>query len=308
LYLGGEKLEVEETRIKGFNVKIFSINDLLIGVATEIGPRILYLAGKNSLQKNIFDISPEFGVNTVEGFWRIYGGHRLWSAPEAKPRSYSMDDKPVRIEIEGECVTIYGNPERENSIRKEIAIKPFGNDGVQVIHRIQNIGRWPIKLGCWGLSLMEGEGFVVIPIKPSKVDKEGLLPDRHITIWPYTDLGDKRLKLTSDYIFVSKNSEVTKPLKIGTMANPGWSAYIIGETAFIKEFSRIEGEYPDFGCNVEVYTNANMLEFETLSPLKTLEPSTSVEHPEKWTIIKTGKIETRADDVKNKLELLLFNE
>jgi hypothetical protein len=298
-------MKIEEKKLNGFNMKMVSINGLIIGIATEVGPRILYLASENKREENLFGIYPELGIETVEGFWRVYGGHRLWSAPEAKPRSYSMDDKPVRIEIEGECVTIYGNPERENSIRKEIVIKPFGNDGVQVIHRIQNIGRWPIKLGCWGLSLMEGEGFVVIPIKPSKVDKEGLLPDRHITIWPYTDLGDERLKLTSDYIFVSKNSEVTKPLKIGTMANPGWSAYVIGETAFIKEFSRIEGEYPDFNCNVEVYTNANMLEFETLSPLMLLDPLAIIEHTETWKIIKTSSLKPEPTDIKDKLEALI---
>ena len=298
-------MRVLERKLKGFNTKIVSINNLIIGVATDIGPRILYLASKNRPQKNLFGIYPKTGMNTTEGFWRVYGGHRFWSAPEAKPRSYSMDDKPIEIKIEKDSVAIYGNPEKENSIRKEITIKPFGNDGAQVIHQIQNIGRWPIKLGCWALSLMEGEGFVVVPIKASKVDKEGLLPDRHLTIWPYTNLEDKRLKLTDEYIYIMKKSKVEKPTKIGTIANPKWAAYIVDGMAFVKEFSNMEGDYPDFGCNVEVYTNANMLEFETLSPLKTLEPSTSMEYTEIWKILDTGKLEPNTDDIKNKLEVLL---
>ena len=298
-------MKVEESKIEGFNIKIVSINNLKIGVATDIGPRILYLARKNRPPKNLFGIYPKMGMNTIEGFWKVYGGHRFWSAPEGKPRSYSIDDKPVEINIEKNSVTIYGNPEKENSIRKEIAIKPFGKDGAQVVHRIQNIGRWPITLGCWALSLMEKEGFAVIPIKASKVDREGLLPDRHLAIWPYTSLEDKRLKLTDEHIFVMKNSKVEKPIKIGTMANPRWAAYVVDGMAFVKEFSEMEGDYPDFGCSVEVYTNADMLEFETLSPLKTLDPSASMEHTEIWKILDTGVLEPKTDDVKNKLEVLL---
>ncbi|MGC8912080.1 MAG: hypothetical protein ACP5K8_08390 [Nitrososphaeria archaeon] len=298
-------MEVEEARIKGFNVKIFSINNLMIGVATEIGPRILYLAHKNNPQKNLFGIYPDFGINTDEGFWRIYGGHRLWSAPEAKPRSYSMDDKPIGIKIDDGSIIVYGNPEKENSIKKEIEIKPFGKDAAKVTHRIQNIGRWPIRLGCWALSLMDGEGFAIVPIKASKKDREGLLPDRHISIWPYTSLEDSRLKLADEYILVAKDSRLEKPFKIGTMANPTWAAYIVDELVFVKEFEKTEEEYPDFGCNVEIYTNSYILEFETLGSLKTLEPLTNVEHTEIWKIIETGKIEPKVADIKNKLEPLL---
>ncbi|MGD0330622.1 MAG: hypothetical protein ABSB40_09300 [Nitrososphaeria archaeon] len=298
-------MRVVERKLEGFNTKIVSINNLIIGIATDIGPRILYLASKNRPQKNLFAIYPKNEMKTIEGLWRVYGGHRLWSSPEAIPRSYSMDDKPVEIKIEKDSVTIHGNPEKENSIKKEITIKPFGNDGVQLVYQIQNIGRWPIKLGCWALSLMEGEGFVVVPIKASKVDKEGLLPDRHLAIWPYTNLEDKRLKLTDEYIYVMKKSEVKKAMKIGTMANPKWATCIVDGMAFVKEFPNMEGDYPDFGCNVEVYTNANTLEFETLSPLKTLEPSTSMEYTETWKILDIGKLEPKTDDIKNKLEPLL---
>jgi len=298
-------MRVEDGKLEGFNMRIVSMNNLTIGIATDIGPRILYLGSENRPQKNLFGVYPELGMDTVEGFWRVYGGHRLWSAPEAKPRSYSMDDKPVTIEIEGEVVTVHGSPEKENSIRKEIEIRPLEKDGVQVTHRIENVGRWPIKLGCWGLSLMDGEGFVAIPMKASKVDSEGLLPDRHLSFWPYSSPEDKRLKLSSEYVFVIKNSKVEKPMKVGTMANPCWAAYIVNGMAFVKEFSRVEGEYPDFGCDVEVYTNAGMLEFETLSPLRSLDPSISIEHTEVWKILETGELEPDPEAIKTKLEPLL---
>jgi hypothetical protein len=296
---------VEDKIVDGFKVKVASIGDLLIGAAYEIGPRILYLASSKKPELNLFGILPDVGGQTSEGFWRIYGGHRLWSSPEAKPRSYSLDDKPVRVEFDSDTLVIYGNPEENNSIQKEIMIKANPNGGVQVIHRIRNIGRWPITLACWALSVMRKRGFAIIPIKPSKVDEEGLLPDRHISLWPYTDLTDRRLSFTNEYIFIKQDPNVEKPVKIGAKANPEWTAYWVDGMIFTKQFSREAGEYPDFGCNVEVYTNSAMLELETLGPLETINPSESIQHIEVWKVFETGEIEMTVEDARDKIEPLL---
>ncbi len=296
---------VEDKIVDGFKVKVALIGDLLIGAAYEIGPRILYLASSKKPELNLFGILPDVGVQTSEGFWRIYGGHRLWSSPEAKPRSYSLDDKPVRVELNTDTLTVYGNPEENNFIQKEIAIKANPSGGVQVIHRIRNIGRWPITLACWALSVMRKEGFAIIPIKPSKVDEEGLLPDRHISIWPYTDLADKRLSFTNEYIFIRQDPKIEKPVKIGADANPEWTAYWVNGMIFMKQFHKEAGVYPDFGCNVEVYTNSAMLELETLGPLKTINPSESIQHVEVWKVFEAGEVGMTAEDIRDKIEPLL---
>lgn len=298
-------MKIEDREVGGFNTKLILLNNLIVGIATDIGPRILYVASTKRSEFNLFGVLPEAGVQTPEGFWRIYGGHRLWSSPEAKPRSYSMDDRPVKIEVGKDSVTIYGNPEVENSIQKEITIKPFRENGIQVIHTIKNIGRWPIQLGCWALSAMRQNGFAIMPLKSSKVDKEGLLPDRHISLWPYTDLSDERAIFTNGYIFVKQNPEIENPFKIGTMANPMWTAYWVDGMAFVKQFSQEEGEYPDFDCSVEIYTNANMLELETVGPLKTMNPSGYIQHTEVWNIFDVGKLTPEPDSIKEKLEVLL---
>jgi hypothetical protein len=44
--------------------------------------------------------------------------------------------------------------------------------------------------------------------------------------------------------------------------------------------------YPDLGCNLETYTDADMLEIETLSPLTLLGAGASVEHLETWSLHK----------------------
>ncbi len=298
-------MKVEEKQVGGFKTKLFFLNEFIIGIPTEIGPRILYLASREKPEFNLFGVLPEMGMQTSEGFWRIYGGHRLWSSPEAKPRSYSLDDEPVKIETDKETVTVYGNPETANSIQKTITITPHPEGGLRVLHEIKNIGRWPINLACWALSIMRPKGFAIIPVQPSKVDEEGLLPDRHFTIWPYTNLSDERLIFADGFIFIKQDPEAENPVKIGTMANPSWTAYWVDGAAFVKEFQREEGSYPDFGCNVEVYTNAQILELETLGPLRTLEPNNTIKHTEIWRIFNIRELTPNPEKIKRKLEPLL---
>jgi len=300
-------VEIEEKKIAGLNAKLIRLNNMLVGIATDIGPRILYLASTERRDFNLFGVLPQAGMQTLEGFWRIYGGHRFWSSPEAKPRSYSIDDKPVKMEVGENSLTVYGNPEAENSVQKEITIESSSENGVQVVHTIENIGRWPVKLGCWALSVMRQGGFAIIPLKPSKVDEDGLLPDRHVSLWPYTDLSDERLALKDGYVFVKQNPKIQNPFKIGAMANPTWTAYWVDGMIFAKQFTQKEGECPDFGCDVEVYTNADMLELETLGPLTTIGPSERIQHTEIWKIFNIEELTPEAESIKDKLEDLLIN-
>jgi len=300
-------MEIQERKIDGLNAKLIQLNNVIVGIATDIGPRILYLASTERSDFNLFGVLPEVGMQTAEGFWRIYGGHRFWSSPEAKPRSYSIDDKPVKIGVRESSLTVYGNPEVENSVQKEITIEPSSGNGIRVVHTIENIGRWPIKLGCWALSVMRQGGFAIIPLKPSKVDEEGLLPDRHVSVWPYTDLSDERLVLKDGYVFVRQNPRIQNPFKIGAMANPTWTAYWVDGIVFAKQFTQEEGEYPDFGCSVEVYTNADMLELETVGPLRTIGPSERIQHTEIWKIFDIGELTPGAESIKDKLGDLLSN-
>ena len=103
--------------------------------------------------------------------------------------------------------------------------------------------------------------------------------------------------LSGDYIFVKMDSNINNPVKIGAMARPSWTAYWVDGFLFIKRFDSLGGEYPDFGCNVEVYTNAGMLELETLSPLRLLEPDCTVEHRETWSIMEIGELSPKSEEM-----------
>ncbi|MCM8766460.1 MAG: hypothetical protein NC917_03445 [Candidatus Omnitrophica bacterium] len=281
-------------------IKKFQISNFIIGIPEDIGPRIIHFSLKNYPDKNVFEILPDLTVETEEGKWHIYGGHRLWTSPEDKPRSYSLDDKPVKIEKFNEFIKIYGNPEIQNSVEKQIEIKKI-EKGIEVNHIIKNIGRWPIKFAAWCLSVMKKGGFAIIPIIPKKVDKHGLLPDRHISLWQYTDISDKRLILNKNFIFVKQDVEIEEPFKIGINVNENWVAYYIDRFLFIKKFEIEKKEYPDFGCNVEVYTNSQFLELETLSPLEIVEPQNAIEYKEIWNLIEVGEIKPKEEEIKKVL-------
>jgi hypothetical protein len=279
--------------MEDYEMKKYKFGDIILGIPSNIGPRILFLAHKKNPDENIFAVFKKSGVKTSEGFWKIFGGHRLWSAPEAEPRTYSRDDAPVEIEEGSGRVRITGPVEKENSIQKQIEITTHGC-GAEVLHKIQNTGRWPIRTACWALSVMAPGGFAAAALKPAKGGNR-LLPDRRISLWPYTDLADERLVLDKDYIFVGQKPEIAKPFKIGISAEPGICAYFLKGVVFLKKFNIKEGEHPDFGCNTEIYSCGEFLELETLGPLRIIEPGAVIEHREFWSLAPSTGLEPSAD-------------
>jgi hypothetical protein len=284
---------IGETNLEGYLVRQYRINGLIIGFPTAFGPRILQLSPADNPDLNIFGILQGKGAPTPEGFWNNYGGHRLWSSPEDSPRSYSLDNNPVEFKEEGKDLYLFGNPEPQNSIQKLIKLSPEGEDALKVTHRITNIGRWPIKLACWGLSVMKPGGFAVLPICAGN---EGLLPDRKLTLWPYTDLADKRLSFQKDFIFLTQVPSISNPIKIGLKANPPVAFYHWKALTFVKRTIPSDGKYPDFGSTFESYANSDFLELESLGTLSLIEPGQSIEHIEIWKLLKTGPLHPQAAD------------
>ena len=88
LLLPVEDLGLSE--VQGFKIRRFRVNNVVLGIATDVGPRILLVAPAEEPDNNLFGIVPEFTIETPEGLWRIYGGHRLWISPEVMPRTYCL--------------------------------------------------------------------------------------------------------------------------------------------------------------------------------------------------------------------------
>ena len=252
-------------------------------VTTDVGPRILrygFAGGENALGE-----WPGASVQTEWGEWKPWGGHRLWTAPEAMPRSYAPDARPVEFEIRGErSVRLSAPVEEKTGIRKELTVVlDDEGSGVTLHHRVTNCGAWAVELAAWALTIMRGGGEAIIPQEPYGPHPQFLLPARPLVLWHFTDMSDSRLVFGKSYVRVRTDAEAEAPQKIGVANKRGWAAYLNGETLFVKRFGYSEGEsYPDYGCNTEVFTAGDFIEVESLSPLKRLEPGESVEHAERW--------------------------
>ncbi len=255
-------------------------------ITTEVGPRIIrtgFINGPNVMK----NFTEQMG-GTGESEWMIRGGHRLWSSPEGKPRSYALDNSPVEVEELGAYgVRLTSPAEVENGIQKEVEITlAAGANQVTVVHRITNLGAWDIELAPWALTVMDTGGIAIVPLPEKRSHADSLLPDFPLVLWPYTDMSDARLRWGKRYITLKQ--DVTKgPTKFGMSNELGWVAYLIHGTLMVKYFDFNPGaDYPDGGCNFETFSNEDMLEIESLGALTILETAETAEHVESWRLFK----------------------
>lgn len=260
-------------------------------VTTSIGPRILHYSFIGD--ENILGLCPDEAVETELGVWKPWGGHRLWTAPEALPRSYVPDNRPIEYEIEGErTIHLRQEVEQATGIQKGMTLRlDREGTGALITHRLTNRNLWAIDVAPWALTIMRGGGEAILPQEPFRPHDEWLLPARPLILWHYTDLGDPRFRLGQKYICLRTEENLSEPQKIGIANKQGWAAYHRERTLFIKRFTYQEGAlYPDYGSNNEAYTAGSFIEVESLAPIQRLEPGMSAEHSERWYLFRDVQI------------------
>lgn len=254
-------------------------------VTTDIGPRVIYLGfkgGSNFMYEDINDAinlgGEYFDKNFKSGeSWHIYGGHRLWKSPEYID-TYYPDNAPVNILEEGDSVTFISETEATTGIKKSIKITMDEEGNAVLEHKFANCSQSatpPIAL--WALSVMDKGAVAKIPLS---TEDKGLLPNRNLVLWSYTDLKDERLTLKNDSLVLTQKN-IAQAIKLGAFIKDEVCVDIKG-LKFSIAFDTPEGDYADYCCNVETYTNDIMLEIETLSPVRTLQKGESAVHTEKW--------------------------
>src|SRR5258708_40010403 len=77
-------------------IRLFN-DEIELVVTTDIGPRIVRVGFIN--KQNLFYLEPEHCGKIGGDEWRIYGGHRLWLAPETMPHSYNPGNEKVEFEV-----------------------------------------------------------------------------------------------------------------------------------------------------------------------------------------------------------------
>lgn len=264
-------------------------------VTADVGPRIIRLGFVKG--QNLFYEDPQAVGHTGGDEWRLYGGHRLWHAPEDLVRTYVPDNVPVTVEAIPGGMRVTQPNETANGIQKQIDITmEDGAARIRLVHRLTNTGPWPVTLAIWALSVMAGGGTAIIPLPPRGEHPKDLLPTGQLAIWPYANMADSRWTWGQRYILLRQTA--APPQKIGANVPDGWAAYALGGDLLVKRFTTIPGAiYPDLNSNVEVFTNEVMLEVETLAPVTGIEPGESIEHVEDWYLFGGVTAPQNDDDV-----------
>jgi hypothetical protein len=286
------------------NCQRISNGTIEIIATTDVGPRIIRFGFVG--EENEFREVPEHAGLTGGNEWRSYGGHRLWHAPENKPRSYQPDNEPIEFEMLPDGLRLTQPVETRTGIQKEMEIKFLAEQHLRVIHRLENTGLFGLEFAPWALSVMAARGVAVLPLPERGCHPQDLLPSSSITLWSYTDLSDPRWTFGRQFVMLRQDASCQSPQKIGGEVSAGWCAYARQGHLFIKRFQFQAGaQYPDRNCNVEIFTNSKMLELETLGPIENVKPGETVTYVEDWHLLRNvPQPQSEADVMLNILPLV----
>lgn len=269
-------------------------------VTRSVGPRILSFGFRDG--ENLLALLPDFTTECPgRGLYHFYGGHRLWRAPEVAEQTYLPDDSPVSITDIGNGLRAVQDTD-VNGLQKSLEVRLDGDEArVEVLHRFTNRGEGDLTGALWAVTQFRPGGTAVLP---QSDEDTGSLPNRTLTLWPYTDPADPNLRWGRRHILVG--TPMGSAFKIGFPNPRGWLAYWQEAGLFVKR-ARFDAQagYPDFGSSSECYVNQSLLELETLGPVRTLAPGESVEHVETWELyagIERPRDEAGAQALADQLE------
>lgn len=260
---------------------LFADNGIIeVGIPLEFGLRVGHFSFCGG--RNVFFEHPNDMVDfTTEQGWRLRGGHRLWLAPESDKADYYPDNEPIEYRIEGDTILLTQREDPWLHVIKQFSLT-FDGDKLRVNHRITNTGDAPLECALWALSVMAPGGKETIRLQHRD---EGAAHCNRISTWFYTDLGDPRVTYTRDEIVI-RNTPLDQRYKIGVGHPSAPVRYENGDTVFVIDYPVIPDQtYPDGNVSYETFCSRYMLEMETLSPLGTVMPGESMEHPETWMLL-----------------------
>ncbi len=258
-----------------FGECLFAENGIIeIGIPLELGIRIVHFSRVG--ERNVFYEEP---AETLLNGWNVYGGHRLWIAPECET-DYLPDNAPVTYRVAGDTVRIFQKRSDRMPIDKSITLRLDG-DSVYVTHQVRNRSLKPLVCSLWSITAMAGGGVEYIDL-PTRVG--GLDPLHHLSVWDHTSMGDPRMIFEKDRIIIT-HMPIRSMMKIGVGHPIPSVRYAIDGYIFTKQFEICPSQpYPDGGVSYETFANQNMVEMESLSPLRTVLPFFSAEHKEVWSL------------------------
>lgn len=264
-------------------------------VTADVGPRIIrygYVGGQNLF----VELEEDLG-RTGDENWRLYGGSRLWVAPEDAVYSYGADNDPVEIEVSARGLSAQAPVEKGTGVQKRIEVE-LADEGTQASVRyvLANRTIWPLRIATWVLTMMNRGGIGITTLPPRGTHPEVLAPTNPLIVFAFTNMSDPRWTWMEKYVALRQDPANSDPEKIGLFNPRTRGAYLLNGELFVKKFEAEAGEeYPDMGSSFEAFTNERFLELETLGPMRVLRPGDSMDHLELWSLHRPVRVE-RWDD------------
>jgi len=275
---------MEAKQFLGMECVELSNQHVSILVTRSVGPRIISL--RVGQGENLFAELPDLTLDYPgDGMYHVYGGHRLWHAPEDPTRTYIPDDREVKIALNGSKAIVTQPLEQVTGLQKQLEIKMAADAAViSIKHKLTNCGLWPITCAPWAITQLKVGGVAILPQNQGSFDRHAKLPNRLVSLWPYTDPGSPHIVWGQDY--VKLHAELSEgAMKLGFPNRRGWLAYWRENTLFVKRAKYFpDRNYFDYGSSSECFCNPQFLELETIGPISTIEPGGEVEHLEVWEV------------------------
>jgi hypothetical protein len=296
----------EKIAYKGWpNCYRVSNGEVELIVTGDVGPRIIrygFIGGQNLFK----EFSEQLGKSGEEKF-QLRGGDRVWKAPEDPIATWAPDNVSVEITQTATGLIARAPVEPLTNLQKEIEVSmaPSGT-AVTVTHRIRNRSLFSLEFSPWALTMMAPGGMAISGFPPRGRHPINLEATNPLVMWAYTDLSDKRLVFTKQYLTLKQDPNNTNAEKIGTFNTDTWVAYLLNSELFVKRAKSDPGRtYPDFGCSFETFTNNEFLEIETLGPLTKIPPGGVVEQVENWALYRGVNLPEITDNALDKTILPL---
>lgn len=285
---------ISEEDWNGWRSVVLERDGVRLVAPLEFGPRVLFFGAANG--GNLFHVFDNEEGSGPGGDYYFRGGHRLWHAPEHPVRTYQPDNDALTFEKNSDDAFAVRAPvEPATGMKKELAISAVGGGTFRITHRLENRGLWAVETAAWGLTVFRPGGIVAIPLPKKGEHPRDLLPEYSLIPWSYTDFSLPAWRFHERFLSLDVRC-TDRPQKVGaTPACTDWTAYWRDGSLFVKRVVEAPGErYPDRGSSIEVFSNGEMAELETLGPMISLDAGTVITHVEEWIVM--NDIPEPADD------------
>jgi hypothetical protein len=243
------------------------------------GPRIVRLGLAGGA--NLLAETPDIAWPTADGPYRLWGGHRLWLAPEDAGRNASPDAGGLAVERLPDGLRLTGAPDPGDACVRAIevrldACRPL----LRLRHEVANRGARQVELAVWAITQLPPGGTAILPQAPA-VPGHATRPNRAVVLWPYASWDDPRLVIGDGVVAV--HGAPGPETKVGSSGHEGWAAWARDGVALVRRWVPTpDAAYPDLGCSAEVYVTERYTELEVLGPLTVLEPGGTAVLDETW--------------------------